>query len=111
MATMKKPAKKYADGGDITMKDKSVVRSKDNTDILNRTKDKSNNSVNTRVKDNSRIKTKMDNSVANTDKRKVKYKIAKGATVNLVAPTAKKGATVKKAKSGTSMKKCRYGCK
>lgn len=103
MKTIKKPAKKYADGGDITMKDKSVVRTKDNTDILNRTKDKSNNSVNTRVKDNSRIKTKMDNSVSNVDKGKVKYKIAKGATVNLVAPTAKNGKAMKKAKNGTSL--------
>jgi len=101
---MKKSVKKYQDGGDVTTKDKSVVRVKDNTDILNRTKDKSNNSVNTRVKDNSRIKTKTDSSVSNVDKGKVKYKIAKGATVNFVAPTAtaKNGKTMKKAKSGAS---------
>lgn len=99
---MKKPAKKYADGGDITMKDKSVVRTKDNTDILNRTKDNSNNSVNTRIKDNSRVKTKMDNSVSNVDKGKVKLKIAKGATVNFPSAMAKSGKTIKKAKAGGS---------
>ena len=101
----KKATKKYNDGGEVTTKDKSVVRSKDNTDILNREKDKSDNSSKsyssevTKSKDNSRMKSTVDNSVANIDKGKVKYKIAKGATVNF---TAKSGRTIKKAQNGVA---------
>lgn len=90
----------------------SDVKSKDMS--LNRNKDNSDNSVNTRIKDNtdnsdnSRVKDKSDNSVVNrtkdnsktkdSRKNKVKYKIAKGAIVNFnTPPQAKKGATVKKA--------------
>ena len=101
----KKATKKYNNGGDVTMKDKTntVVRDKDNSDVLMRDKNKSNNSVKTyssevnRNKDNSRMKSTTDNSVANIDKGKVKYKIAKGATVNF---TAKSGRTIKKAQGG-----------
>jgi hypothetical protein len=81
MATMKKmvakkATKKYNDGGELTMKDKT------NTVV--------------RDKDNSRMKSTTDNSVTNTDKSKVKYKIAKGATVSF----AKSGKTIKKAQQG-----------
>ena len=112
MATMKKMVakkapKKYNNGGELTMKDKTntVVRSKDNTDILNREKDKSDNSSKsynsevTKSKDNSRMKSTTDNSVTNVDRSKVKYKIPKGATVNFIA---KNGKTMKKAQNGVA---------
>lgn len=84
----------------------SDVKSKDMS--LNRNKDNSDNSVNTRIKDNtdnsdnSRVKDKSDNSVVNrtkdnsktkdSRKNKVKYKIAKGAIVNFnTPPQAKNG--------------------
>ena len=109
MATMKKmvakkATKKYNNGGDVTTKDKSVVRNKDNSDFLNREKDKSDNSSKsynsevTKSKDNSRMKSTTDNSVTNVDRGKVKYKIAKGATVSF----AKSGKTIKKAQNGVA---------
>jgi len=102
MATMKKmvakkATKKYNNGGEVTMKDKTntVVRDKDNSDFLNREKDKSDNSSKSY---NSEVnKTKTDNSVVNSDRSNVKYKIAKGATVSF---TAKSGRTIKKAQVG-----------
>jgi len=102
----KKATKKYNNGGELTMKDKTntVVRDKDNSDVLIRDKNKSDNSSKsynsevTKSKDNSRMKSTVDNSVANIDKGKVKYKIATGATVNF---TAKSGRIIKKAQTGT----------
>ena len=92
----KKATKKYNNGGDVTTKDKSVVRNKDNSDFLNREKDKSDNSSKSY---NSEVnKTKTDNSLVNNDRSKVKYKIAKGATVSF----AKSGKTIKKAQNGVA---------
>ena len=95
----KKAPKKYNNGGELTVKNKT------NVDLLNRDKNKSDNSSKsyssevTKSKDNSKMKSTTDNSIVNSDSSKVKYKIAKGATVNF---TAKSGRTIKKAQNGVA---------
>ena len=130
MATMKKPVKKYEDGGPVTATKKTTKKPKTASqrigdltlrDVKNSAETATNiltlggyGAVKKGVKKLTGMKSggtvkkaKSGGSFPdlNKDGKITKADILKGRGV-----IAKKGASVKKAKAGTSMKKCKYGC-
>lgn len=109
MATIKKPAKKYADGGPVTTSTKTTKKPKT---VSQRIGDITLRDVKNAGEDALNIATlggysKVKKALGGEYKYKKLGEKKNGGKV----AKAKKGATVKKAKSGTSMKKCKTGCK